>query len=69
MESKEGWLEYGTVELGYKMEDYASAERAVVNIRPAEERIRGFDEIELGFPEPVACAEARRCLRCDLEPF
>jgi NADH-quinone oxidoreductase subunit F len=34
---------------------------------PAEKSKRSFKEIELGFSEKVACQEARRCLRCDLE--
>ena len=34
--------------------------------RPAE-RISGFEEFEMGFTEQQACAEASRCLRCDLE--
>ncbi len=33
-------------------------------IEPAERR--GFAEVELGFDEETAVAEARRCLRCDL---
>jgi len=32
-----------------------------------EQRVAGFDEIELAFTEEQACREARRCLRCDLE--
>ncbi len=32
-----------------------------------EDRIRGFDEIEIGYPKEDARAEAGRCLRCDLE--
>jgi len=34
---------------------------------PAQERIRNFREIELGFSEERAKQEAKRCLRCDLE--
>ncbi|MBM4328947.1 MAG: NADH-quinone oxidoreductase subunit NuoF [Deltaproteobacteria bacterium] len=33
----------------------------------AEERIGGFEEFETGFSEEMACLEAGRCLRCDLE--
>jgi NADH-quinone oxidoreductase subunit F len=33
---------------------------------PVADRIKSFDESELGFDVETACAEARRCLRCDL---
>jgi NADH-quinone oxidoreductase subunit F len=66
-ESKEDWLAYSTVELTYDREDYAKAVRPEMPTQPAEERIKDFDEIELGFAEKVACEEAKRCLRCDLD--
>jgi NADPH-dependent glutamate synthase beta subunit-like oxidoreductase len=31
---------------------------------PLEKRVGNFDEVELGFSEDVAVAEAKRCLRC-----
>jgi formate dehydrogenase beta subunit len=34
---------------------------------PVEERLRGFDEVELGLDEEMASAEGQRCWRCDLE--
>jgi len=34
---------------------------------PAEQRIHGFDEVELGLAEAEAVREAGRCLRCDWE--
>ena len=34
---------------------------------PVSQRIRNFKEVELGFTEAEAIAEAKRCLRCDLE--
>ena len=34
---------------------------------PVEQRALGFKEVELGFSEAEAQAEAKRCLRCDLE--
>jgi NADH-quinone oxidoreductase subunit F len=34
---------------------------------PVAERIKNFKEVELGFTEADAMAEAKRCLRCDLE--
>lgn len=30
-----------------------------------DERLKGFTEVELGYPEKVAIEEAKRCLRCD----
>ena len=33
----------------------------------AENRLQGFDEIELGLTEEMAIAEGQRCWRCDLE--
>jgi len=38
-----------------------------IPLRPASERIMNFFEVELGFTEAQAVAEAKRCLRCDLE--
>ena len=32
-----------------------------------EDRLKGFDEVELGLSEEMAIAEGRRCWRCDLE--
>jgi NADH-quinone oxidoreductase subunit F len=34
---------------------------------PVSQRICSFEEVELGFTEAEAIAEAKRCLRCDLE--
>ena len=34
---------------------------------PVEDRIRNFNEIELGYSAEMAVREARRCLRCDLD--
>jgi NADPH-dependent glutamate synthase beta subunit-like oxidoreductase len=47
-------------------EGFADRERSKIPAIPVEERIRGFDEIELGFDEESAKREASRCLRCDL---
>ena len=52
--------------------DEADAERPRqrASILSAETRIGDFREVECGFPsETIARAEARRCLRCDLEPL
>jgi len=34
---------------------------------PVDQRTKSFKEVELGFNEAAAVAEAKRCLRCDLE--
>jgi len=39
-------------------------ERQVMPTLPADERIKGFEEIELGFTEEMAVEEAKRCLAC-----
>lgn len=41
--------------------------RVQVPLLSPEERVKGFEEIELGFSEEKAQEEANRCLRCDLE--
>jgi NADH-quinone oxidoreductase subunit F len=41
--------------------------RFPVQLLPLEDRITGFEEIEIGYTEEQAREEARRCLRCDLE--
>jgi formate dehydrogenase beta subunit len=38
--------------------------RAVLEMLPPETRKWVFDEVEEGFPIPVAQQEAERCLRC-----
>ena len=52
--------------------DYADRERiarAVMPQRPAEERRRDFKEVNLGFSEDAARAEARRCLECGCHDY
>jgi len=39
-------------------------ERQVMPTLPADERIKGFEEVELGFTEEMAVEEAKRCLAC-----
>ena len=68
-ESKEEWLAYREVELTYNMEDYADAKRAEMPTQTPKKRSKNFGEVELGLEAKVACAEAKRCLRCDLEEF
>lgn len=41
--------------------------RSPVQLLPLEDRVTGFEEIEIGYTEEQAREEARRCLRCDLE--
>ncbi len=41
-------------------------ERAEEKQIPVEQRLKGYDEIELGFDEETAVAEAERCLNCGL---
>ncbi|MFH1731623.1 MAG: FAD-dependent oxidoreductase, partial [Planctomycetota bacterium] len=41
--------------------------RRPVRERPAARRARDFDEVEIGYSDRQARAEARRCMRCDLE--
>jgi NADH-quinone oxidoreductase subunit F len=55
------------VPLGYDLADYAGRHRAPTPRRPVDEREQNFREVETGYDEQVALAEARRCLRCDLE--
>ena len=33
----------------------------------AEKRVRGFEEVELGYTPEQALGEASRCLRCDIQ--
>jgi NADPH-dependent glutamate synthase beta subunit-like oxidoreductase len=48
-------------------EEAAGADRpAMPHLAPAK-RAKNFQEVELGLKEKAAVAEARRCLRCDLE--
>jgi len=47
-------------------EDFASRRRAEMPGLPVERRRGNFAEVELGFDENTATAEAKRCLRCDL---
>jgi len=49
-------------------EEDAGRPRQKTSILAPEVRVHDFREAELGLPlESIACAEARRCLRCDLE--
>ncbi len=48
-------------------EEIADAKRAPTTRLPAARRKKNFKEVDLGLSERLACKEARRCLRCDLE--
>jgi len=42
--------------------------RRPIRARPPAKRRGNFEEVLKGYSRRAACAEARRCLRCDLEP-
>ncbi len=48
-------------------EEIAEMRKPSMPALTVEERVRHFEEVELGFTEEMAVREARRCLRCDLE--
>jgi len=48
-------------------EEIEGATRPATPCLPVEERLTGFGEVDLPFSAETAVAEARRCLRCDLE--
>jgi NADH-quinone oxidoreductase subunit F len=48
-------------------EEVAKAKRVKVPRLPRSARRKNFREVELGLSEAAAVAEARRCLRCELE--
>ncbi len=48
-------------------EESANLKRPEMPAIPIEERTASFKEVELGLSEAAAMAEAKRCLRCDLE--
>jgi len=51
----------------FDLDDYADARRPHAPELEPKERLRTFEEVELGFSETVAREECKRCLRCDLE--
>jgi len=48
-------------------EEAQSLKRPEMPAIPIDQRTASFKEVELGFGEAAAIAEAKRCLRCDLE--
>jgi len=51
-----------------KIEDVRKQSRESIPILPLNERVPGFKEVELGFTERTALAEASRCLNCAQRP-
>jgi hypothetical protein len=47
-----------------KEEGYYHRERAKMPALAPEQRVKSFVEVELGFAEPAALKEGRRCLQC-----
>jgi len=45
--------------------DPVPVERHTIEELPVAQRVKSFDEVELGWAAEVALAEAKRCLRCD----
>ncbi|MBM4452011.1 MAG: ferredoxin, partial [Chloroflexi bacterium] len=46
--------------------DFASKVKPHMPALDNKERLTGFTEVELGYPEDVGKEEAKRCLRCEL---
>jgi hypothetical protein len=53
------------IELSEK--EVQSLKKQEIASAPVAQRIKDFNEVELGFTEAQAISEAKRCLRCDLE--
>jgi hypothetical protein len=49
------------------LEEAGEEPRIEVPALPVAERLKGFDQVELGLSDELAIKEAKRCLRCDLE--
>ena len=49
-----------------QIENFGSAERLEPSILPADERVKGFIQMDFGFTAEQAVTEAERCLQCDL---
>ncbi|MFQ6001336.1 MAG: FAD-dependent oxidoreductase [Anaerolineae bacterium] len=67
----EGMLDESSLEVDKdpwlgREEGFADRHRVQMPRLPLERRVKGFEEIELGFDEAQAIEEASRCLRCDL---
>jgi NADPH-dependent glutamate synthase beta subunit-like oxidoreductase len=55
------------VALRHNLDDFAGAHRPAMPKLELAKREGNFREVELGLDEAAAQAEAKRCLRCDLE--
>jgi NADH-quinone oxidoreductase subunit F len=55
------------IPLTHNLEEFAGSPRLPGLRLPLPERESNFNEVELGYTEPAAQGEAKRCLRCDLE--
>jgi NADH-quinone oxidoreductase subunit F len=51
----------------FELEEEEARKRAEIPMLAADQRLKGFDLVELGFTREAATEEAGRCLRCDLE--
>jgi NADH-quinone oxidoreductase subunit F len=49
------------------LEEAEEEPRVEIPSLPVVERLKGFDQVELGLSDKMAVKEAERCLRCDLE--
>ena len=47
-------------------DNFAHWARVAMPSLPVEQRLNGFEEVELGFDREAAVAEAKRCLQCNL---
>ncbi|MDI6848142.1 MAG: FAD-dependent oxidoreductase, partial [Candidatus Bathyarchaeia archaeon] len=63
LKTEEEKEELPPVEISPK-EGIEKRKRKPMPVLPVEERIRSFDEVELGFSEEMAVEEAKRCLAC-----
>jgi NADH-quinone oxidoreductase subunit F len=48
-------------------EEVKNLKKPAMSSAPVDQRIKNFEEVELGYREAEAITEAKRCLRCDLE--
>ncbi len=48
-----------------ELDELLESQRPEMPTLPVTERLKGFAEVELGFSQETAMAEAKRCLRCD----
>ena len=49
------------------LEEAEEKRRPQMPTLPVEQRLGGFEQVELGYSDEMAIEEAKRCLRCDLE--